>query len=147
MKKIRVKSIILLVVMSILVSMCSIAVAADDTSYVPAEVRQIIQELNASDSGIPATITKDDIERVIKEGGSEGIKAMNHVYETAIPIDPPPINENEIESYSEEVEDHYSYTYNLETGNVVYEDGSEFEHPVEQPDSGGITQEIGRAHV
>lgn len=110
-------------------------------------VKTLINELNASTSGIPLDITREDIDRVINEGGTAGAKALQHIYDISIPVDN--VLNNDPETYSEDGNiEHYSYSYDVSTGVSKYIDGSEYDYESHKKETKGeSTGSIGNMNV
>ena len=117
-----------IVAIALLTGVFSGSVYADNNQHKTTKtVYEIIDELNASESGMPSGITKEDIDRVINEGGVEGANALQHIYEISTPVDY--ILDDDVQSATNNrASEHYSYKYDVSTGLSEYVDGSEFDH-------------------
>lgn len=114
MKRKANKFLSVLLILLFLFSILLTVNASDKSSTIPEEVQNTISLLNASDHGIPACVTKDDMQRVIKEGGKAGYDALSHILECTPPVEVPPITN--IERNPNEGIENYSIAYNFKTG-------------------------------
>ncbi len=127
MKKNILNLTVLILVFTLLISTISITSFAKNASNtILPDVQNIIDQLNQAENGIPDSITKADIDKAINQGGKQVIEALLHVYETAIPVSNPIVNENSVVNITQT--ERYSYKHNLETGETVRIDGHKFEH-------------------
>lgn len=132
MKKHTKKLIALTFIILSLNPMNSISSYAENTNDISSEVQSIITELNQSNNGIPDFITKSDIDKVINEGGKKGVDALQHVYETSIPVSDPIVDEEPVTNINSK--ERFSYKYDFETGEITRVDGTEFENFTELPE-------------
>ena len=70
------------------------------------------------------------MQRLLDYGGPEGIKALTRIYEDA-PGLTPGRELSELENHIQPSHAPHSYTYDPETGENIFIDGSEFCHPAE----------------
>lgn len=124
-----------------------LTVSAIGKSSAPSkEVQHIIDQLNNSNNGIPDSVTKEDLQRVIDEGGKSGYNALLHIYNTATPASSSLTNRNNLSQQQtsnpiSQNEEEYSISYNLEThkesrivGSQLYDKGSVSNYSEENTD-------------
>ena len=130
MKRLTAKTIGLFLLIILLSCIGSAAFARENPYEIPPDVQETIYALNPSDNGIPDTVTAEDMQRLLDYGGPEGIKALTRIYEDA-PGLTPGRELSELENHIQTSHAPHSYTYDPETGENIFIDGSEFRHPAE----------------
>ena len=126
------KAIVATLVFSLMVSQFSVLAHAGilQAYATSADVLETIGALNKSEDGIPDSVTKDDIYKVAREGGTKGIKALLNIYESSTPVSAPIMNDEQTASESIIVQnERFSYVYDMETSEVSRVDGEEFSTP------------------
>lgn len=115
MKRLTAKTIGLFLLIILLSCIGSAAFARENSYEIPPDVQKTIDALNASDNGIPDTVTAEDMQRLLDYGGPEGIKALTRIYEDA-PGLTPGRELSELENHIQTSHAPHSYTYDPETG-------------------------------
>ncbi|MGN0583720.1 MAG: hypothetical protein ACI4KB_13555 [Oscillospiraceae bacterium] len=90
------------------------------------KIQEIVDALRNSKEGIPSSVSQDDIDFIINEGGEEGLEALEYIYSISRPVEEV-LSEMTIDRKTK-VSNHYSYSYDVETSEVLFDSGEKYDY-------------------
>lgn len=92
------------------------------------KLQQIVSDLKEADGKIPKSITRDDMQLFLNEGGDQVEPILENIRKHAKPAELPAGNKEPVENYTET--SRYSYVHNALTNTTTYVNGEKFNYKV-----------------
>lgn len=102
--------------------------ALSEESLLSVRLQEIINILENADGQIPDSITADDMQLFLDQGGALVEPILKNIWAHSVPVEMP--TNNSPQPTSTNNMSRGSYRHDAKTGTTIYVDGSEFNHPV-----------------